>query len=198
MSEAYKEQRRDIILEGALNCFAEKGYGGTTIDDIAIRLGISKGAIYTYFPSKEDIYIRLMEKRMNAMVDGLKSKFLQQQDSATAKLHYMFQKFIDQPLDDLRRLLTFHLEFTIHSSRKEDMQNRLEHNYNKAFQMIVEIIEEGKNNGEFRKEIDEKKATSLFWAARDGIALHYLSDGTKENFNRIVEEWKEMLFRYLV
>ncbi|UJF31720.1 TetR/AcrR family transcriptional regulator [Paenibacillus hexagrammi] len=196
VTEAYKQQKRDAILEGALDCFSGKGYAGTTIDDIAIHLGVSKGSIYTYFQSKEDIYIRLMEKRMNTMVNSFKTKF-QAHESATEKLNYMFQRFIDQPLEDLRRLLKFHLEFTIHSSRNEDMQAQMDGNNQKALGMILEVIREGMESGEFRQELDAGIVTSLFWAVRDGIALHFLSDGTKDQFNRLIHEWKEMLFRYI-
>ena len=48
-----KEERAPEILEAALACFAEKGFAGTRMDDIARRAGISKGTIYLYFESKE-------------------------------------------------------------------------------------------------------------------------------------------------
>jgi AcrR family transcriptional regulator len=197
VTEAYKEKKRGVILEGALDCFASKGYQGTTIDDIAQELGISKGAIYTYFTSKEDIYIQLMEKRMNQMVKSFHKSFAHL-PSASAKLKYAFQRFIEQPLEDLRRLVRFHLEFTIHSSRNEEMQALMDRNFQKAIDLIAEIIAEGKQVGEFRKEVDEQTVTSLFWATRDGIALQYLSSGEKEQFTGLIKGMEEMLFRYLV
>jgi len=52
----YKEEAKSRILDAANKVFAEKGYHEATMDDIAKRLGVSKGAIYLYFSSKEDLY----------------------------------------------------------------------------------------------------------------------------------------------
>jgi len=52
----YKEEAKSRILDVANKVFAEKGYHEATMDDIAKRLGVSKGAIYLYFSSKEDLF----------------------------------------------------------------------------------------------------------------------------------------------
>ncbi|HLY78578.1 MAG TPA: helix-turn-helix domain-containing protein, partial [Caulobacteraceae bacterium] len=51
-----KEERAPEILEAALASFAEKGFAGTRMDDIAARAGITKGTIYLYFESKEAVF----------------------------------------------------------------------------------------------------------------------------------------------
>ena len=50
-----KEARAPEILEAALACFAQKGFAGTRMDDIARKAGITKGTIYLYFDSKESV-----------------------------------------------------------------------------------------------------------------------------------------------
>jgi AcrR family transcriptional regulator len=52
---AIREQRRLAILDAGLTVFAQKGYGASTIDQIAQEAGISKGLLYNYFKSKEDL-----------------------------------------------------------------------------------------------------------------------------------------------
>lgn len=66
MEVAGKKQQ---IIEAAISCFSEKGYRGTSIQDIADALGIAKGSLYFYFKSKEDLlysickyYLALLEK----------------------------------------------------------------------------------------------------------------------------------------
>jgi AcrR family transcriptional regulator len=49
------EARPDEVLDAALDLFIEKGFAATRVEDIAKRAGISKGAVYLYFPSKEAI-----------------------------------------------------------------------------------------------------------------------------------------------
>ena len=72
-----KEARPQEILEAALAVFAEKGLVGARMDDIAARAGVTKGTIYLYFPSKNDVFKALLSaqiserlKTVGAMVDG--------------------------------------------------------------------------------------------------------------------------------
>jgi AcrR family transcriptional regulator len=55
----YKEEARKKVLETSLEVFKEKGFFKCTMDDIAEKLGISKGAIYQYFDSKEQLLVAL-------------------------------------------------------------------------------------------------------------------------------------------
>jgi AcrR family transcriptional regulator len=196
VSEAYKEERRAAILEGALRCFAEKGYAATTIDDIVRSLGISKGAIYNYFSSKEDIYVQIMDSRMNRFVESLRDNFAQEASAAT-KLRYLIQRLTGQPLEDLRRLLSFHLEYSLHASRQEELKASIQKHADTALAFMAELIAEGKRNGEFRAEVDERLAASMFWALRDGIALDVLSHGEQDEYVSLMRGMEEMLFRYL-
>lgn len=56
-----KEARREHILRAALRCFARSGYYPTTVDDIAAEAGVSKGAPYVYFESKEALFQQLYD-----------------------------------------------------------------------------------------------------------------------------------------
>lgn len=56
------EARPDEVLDAALDLFMEKGFAATRVDDIAKRAGLSKGAIYLYFPSKEAILEGLVRR----------------------------------------------------------------------------------------------------------------------------------------
>lgn len=51
-----REERRDAILDAARAVFLEDGYGAASMSDIAARVGGSKGTLYNYFPSKEDLF----------------------------------------------------------------------------------------------------------------------------------------------
>lgn len=56
------EARPDEVLDAALELFIEKGFSATRVDDIAQRAGISKGAVYLYFPSKESLLEGLVRR----------------------------------------------------------------------------------------------------------------------------------------
>ena len=55
VSEQYLEERRNQILDAAVATFSRNGLHQTTIEDIRLEAGLSRGAVYHYFKSKEDI-----------------------------------------------------------------------------------------------------------------------------------------------
>lgn len=79
---------RSKILEAAVNVFAQKGYHETRVDDIVAESKTSKGSVYFYFPSKQDIFLGLidtfsglLESRLNDAIQNEKHG-IQQMDSA--------------------------------------------------------------------------------------------------------------------
>jgi AcrR family transcriptional regulator len=56
--------RRDQILDAAMVCFASAGFRGTTTREIAGRVGITEAALYRHFPSKEALYVAIIERKM--------------------------------------------------------------------------------------------------------------------------------------
>ena len=62
MGKSKKEALRRTVLEAAANLFAQRGFGGTNLQDIADSLGISRPALYYYFKSKEGILASLVEE----------------------------------------------------------------------------------------------------------------------------------------
>ncbi len=62
-SEQAKDQRRHILLQAALDEFYEQGFATARMEDIAKRAGFSKGTLYLYFKSKEDLFTSLIETR---------------------------------------------------------------------------------------------------------------------------------------
>jgi TetR/AcrR family transcriptional regulator, acrAB operon repressor len=58
------EASRDAILDAALRCFARRGYHETSIDDIAARAKLSKGAVYWHFAGKRALFLALMDRAL--------------------------------------------------------------------------------------------------------------------------------------
>ena len=67
--EDIRESRRKQIMDVALELFADKGYDHTSISQIATKAKISKGLMYNYFKSKDDLLLNLFEDGMGAMFD---------------------------------------------------------------------------------------------------------------------------------
>src|SRR5215212_3411144 len=75
ISAAHEQQRRDQILTAAMACFARQGYHATSMDDVVRESGLSVGAIYSYFPSKEDLFLSLSEYRAEQTLAYLNDLF---------------------------------------------------------------------------------------------------------------------------
>jgi len=58
------EQRRAQILREAADLFASHGFNGTTTRDVAARVGLTEAALYRYYPSKEAMYVAILDQRM--------------------------------------------------------------------------------------------------------------------------------------
>ncbi|MDI4643895.1 TetR/AcrR family transcriptional regulator [Cohnella hashimotonis] len=196
VTEAYKEEKRASLLAGALRCFLDKGFQATTTDDIARHLRISKGTLYGYFTSKEEIYIQLAHARMDDMIESLNTLYVET-SSAKAMLRHMFERFRRQPLDELRKWLTFHLEFTTYASRRPELIASNRAYLNKALNLLNRILTSGKQAGEFRADLDESSAAYLFWAVRDGLALSFLLDGDDNEYRRILDDMEDMVMKHL-
>ncbi|NUN47863.1 MAG: TetR/AcrR family transcriptional regulator [Candidatus Brocadiae bacterium] len=68
---ALAERRRTEILDAAARLFAERGYADTDLDDLAGRLGVGKGTVYRYFPSKETLFFAAADRAMHLLLESV-------------------------------------------------------------------------------------------------------------------------------
>lgn len=99
MTEENVQETQTRILEAAIKIFATKGYHETRVDDIVNESRTSKGAFYFYFPSKQDIFLalvdtfaRLLEDRLSQALQS-KTHGLEQMDAALASLFNFFSQY---------------------------------------------------------------------------------------------------------
>ena len=67
ISETVRDERRQQLIQGAWRCAARKGYRDTTVDDVCAETGLSKGAFYGYFDSKQALLLALLEEDAGAV-----------------------------------------------------------------------------------------------------------------------------------
>lgn len=71
--EARSAERREVILNAALDEFAERGFESARLDDVAKRAGIAKGTIYLYFRDKETLFQELLREMLTPIVGGFET-----------------------------------------------------------------------------------------------------------------------------
>jgi AcrR family transcriptional regulator len=74
-----KESRSAELLDAALHLFGESGYAQTRLDDVAARAGISKGTVYLYFASKQDLFEAVVRERASPWINSLAARAIDDQ-----------------------------------------------------------------------------------------------------------------------
>ena len=75
-----KDARPQEVIDAALALFAEFGYAQTRLDDVAARAGISKGTVYLYFASKQDLFEAVVQDRVTPWLEAIGSQTINDQD----------------------------------------------------------------------------------------------------------------------
>lgn len=195
ISEEAKKARRDHLLEAALECFSSKGYYASTVDDIVRYANLSKGSVYNYFESKEDIFIHLLEKKRTESMEHLKEK-LDKIDSPTKKLQHWIHEDIPYSLDK-KKFMRVHIEFWLYSADSPKLKEILSKRFDAMIDMTKVIIAEGKKRGEFRQDLDVEQATAMFWSLHDGIWLHAVIGYDVKKLESHIREMENVFITYI-
>ncbi|WP_090047477.1 TetR/AcrR family transcriptional regulator [Limnohabitans sp. 2KL-27] len=87
--ERRKQDRPGELLEAALDLFVEKGFAATRVEEVALRAGVSKGTLFLYFPSKEDLFKAVVRDNVVATVAQGAAEAAQFQGSTGELLEWM-------------------------------------------------------------------------------------------------------------
>ncbi|EIT87402.1 transcriptional regulator [Fictibacillus macauensis ZFHKF-1] len=192
VTEKYKEEKRMEIVRSAMQCFGQKGYEATTIDDIVRTSKVSKGAIYNYFSSKEEIYLQILHHQSVQFFKEVEEAFASRH-SAKEKLAYLFERFEKESLTEERRtLMRLYTEFWLYSARQDALKKLMQERYDQFTSFVTSIIDEGKRSGEFKEACQSERVAQLFWALRDGNVLHFSLIGEEKGYKqmtRFMEQW---------
>lgn len=170
ISPEHEQQRRAQILEAAMVCFARQGYRATSMDDVVRESGLSVGAIYSYFPSKEDLFLAISDERSEQTLEYLNDVFHQpgpMGDKCREAVDYFFRLLSDELLTLARVSVEFLSEAGKSDRVKERQQRRLE----TLRQFYRWLLTEGQREGEVRDDVDVDAAAELMLALNQGILL---------------------------
>ncbi len=172
-----KEEQRsasiDGILVSALELFVKNGYRATTVEMIAERAGLTKGAVYFYFSSKAAIMLRLLDDAEHIAVDpaeaGSRRAGQPALDKLVAFLHEQAQIALDHP-QHLLLLILMSIEFYGTNSETEVRVRAI---YRRLYGCVESIIHQGQSEGTIRTDVRSHELTSLVMALHDGILVEW-------------------------
>lgn len=91
--ERRKESRPAEILAAALDLFVEKGFAATRLDEVAARAGVSKGTLYLYFSSKEEMFKAVVRETIVPLIKAFANELSQAKTTAEAELNMFFTQW---------------------------------------------------------------------------------------------------------
>jgi AcrR family transcriptional regulator len=176
-----KENRKNSILKAARKLFFERGFKSVTVDLIAAKAEVSKGSIYLYFDSKEEIYTQIL---ISANIERHKEieNFARQEGAASELLLKYARIYVDFFLEN-NELFRILMTFMLHAENMnltEEQNTQLIHTTNENIRTISEILQKGVDAGEFSDRIDIRQGQNAIWGLLNGIISLYIYSGAPE------------------
>jgi TetR/AcrR family transcriptional repressor of uid operon len=164
---ASQETRRAQILTAAISCLADKGYHGTSIDDIAALTGLSKGAIYHHFESKREILLALFEEWSADLLTRWRN--IGEHSNPLEALSRDAQEALTM-VEDIVPLSRAGLEFCSYAVRDDELRQRIAAVYTDARRHLTGLIEEGRQLGLLR-DVKAQPMATVILALFEGLFL---------------------------
>ena len=144
-----KEARPGEITQAAMQEFAEKGYAATRVDDVAKRAGVSKGLLYLYFKTKEELFKAVIKSFVTPRVTAFRSSVRETDLSAEAFLRGPFLDFAKSiPKSPVRVLIRL---LVSEGPKHPDLTAYYWDNVaSRGLDALRQIVEKGVRDGEFR------------------------------------------------
>lgn len=185
-------ERKNQIIEAATTVFARLGFNQARMDDIVEESGLSKGTIYWYFNSKDEIISAILEKMMTREIAHLDEAMMSNL-SAKENLQ-IFAKYIVEDILMLKPLIPILFEFMALQTRNKSIQQTINKFYMTYMEVITPIIQQGIDRHEFRPVNAESVAiaigsifegTILLWSYAPEIVN--IEEHTQSSINLLIE-----------
>lgn len=190
--EQQRAQTRADLLTAAADVFARHGYHGTSVDMVAEAAGYTKGAVYSNFDSKEDLFLALLEARLE---DSLQSMQDVMDTAAPEDRPAAFGQRRDEIAQWEPQWFLLEAEFELYAARNPEVRERIA----KRQQQTREVIEDA-----LRRHIDElglkpaypvEELAKLIVAAGDGMSLMALNNPEGTDTSELMRILLEVLAR---
>src|SRR5215208_3527595 len=140
--ERRPEDRPQEILDAALRVFAAKGYRQTRLEDVAEAAGVTKGTIYHYFESKEDVLLQIVEQKHAHAYDRLAELLHEQSGPASARIRLVVRKGFNITNAEFRDATCLLLQGVVQES-PEVYKRWLATGPVKGWKIMAQLIKEG-------------------------------------------------------
>ena len=157
-------------MNAALELFVRKGFHGTSINDIMLKVGMTKGAFYSHFDSKGDLFLRLIEEFRVRFFNEMAVSVDAFEGNALDKIHRVFTSLSKFAVENTN-LCVFLTFLTTEMNADVDFEPVLRGIYRDYQKFISGLIKQGIKQGVFKKDLNPDMVALTFMALHDGV-LH--------------------------
>jgi AcrR family transcriptional regulator len=164
------------------------------MDDIVEKSGLSKGTLYWYFKSKDEIILSIFERIFSREFKELEKR-TETEGTATEYLQHYTERVV-KDVSRMLRLMPLAYEFMSWAFRRKFVQDAFKLYINKYMEILVPLIQQGIDSGEFR-EIDPRSAAITIGAIFEGTILLWVYDNTLVDTEKHIREGIHLLLEGL-
>ncbi|OKP97944.1 TetR family transcriptional regulator [Paenibacillus sp. P46E] len=185
LSSSRKEWRSLQILDAAKRVFTEKGYGAVTLKDIIDEIGMSRGWIYLYYQTKDEIFEALLDHQ-----DMEHDRYLELLLESSPSIWDVITTLYSQQLQDLQQspnggLMPAFYEYFLIGWRDETRRGLLLNRYERGIAQFAELLQTGIDRGEFFPVMDVTDISRLAASYQEGIMTHTITVGLEKANTRM-------------
>ncbi len=185
-------ETRQLILAASLDLFAQNGYDATSVAEICERAQVSKGAFYHHFPSKQALFLDLM----NAWLQGVGSTFQRAKDAAgdVPEAFEAMAGLTGQVFEALKGGgFPILLEFWRQASCQPDIWEEAVAPYHQYLGLFARLVGQGIADGDFNPEVDPDTAARILMAVAMGLLLQASFDPAGADWQAVTRSGIRMI-----
>jgi AcrR family transcriptional regulator len=188
--ERRRELTRSALVDSAAELFAERGFHAASLDDIAERAGFTRGAIYSNFENKEELFFAVLEQRVNTALQRFSRLFEEEGDPGSLDPAAIAKLWQETEGDEKWAALS--LEFTLYALRNPEVRERRAAQERKQRDLMVRFVADTTQDTGISFKIPLEDLVAIMDGASWGLRLRALSDPTQdhllEQFIRLMDE----------
>jgi TetR/AcrR family transcriptional regulator, transcriptional repressor for nem operon len=193
---------KEHIIEVSCKLFLQKSYKEVTMNELVKKSGLSKGAFYHYFKSKEDLFLAVLEFFFTTVHnfhfhEYSKDSLYEFYHDYSKNVEILTEKFVpmlkDNESDDEFTMNYFTLAFDA-LKLFPDFKSKMIESQTIERRMWMDAIELAKNRGEIKTDIPDEKLAKMFIYMGDGSAMHLVMNGSYLTLmvKPIIELWDQL------
>ena len=184
------EIRKNQILDAATTVFARLGFEHARMDDIVAESGLSKGTLYWYFKSKEEIITTILHRLFTIDIEQFQG-LLEVEGTASERL-LMLTRYRIAGLEHVSHLIPIFVEFYAVTVREDWVRQFIAEYFRNFRALLVDLIQQGIDSGEFRPVNAIETAVTIS-AIYEGLMVHWLVDPEVVQWDSIGEGSVQLL-----